>query len=321
MGFTQQFYDAGHKYGLDNMAVTPAQVIKFQGILGQPTGDTNSWGNSDPLIGQPLSSSVTFSSGVTATAAFTLTSYTTVAIASVSYTRTDTKELIYAAVGSASISASNFGDALQDWYLFSGADILNGNSYDNVLKGYTGNDRIDGGPGTDTAYFSGFKSKYQITKSGTAISVSGPDGADTLLNVERLHFDDFTLAFDLNSNAGQAYRLYQAALNRTPDKVGLGAQIGGLDSGMSLLQIAQNFMDSAEFKMKYGANLSNSGFVTQLYSNVLHRAPDASGYAHQVGALDSAAASRAQLLVNFSESPENQAALIGVIQNGIEYQA
>jgi serralysin len=52
---------------------------------------------------------------------------------------------------------------------------------------------------------------------------------------------------------------------------------------------------------------------------VLHRAPDAGGLAFHTGNLATGAASRAATLVGFSESPENQAALIGVIQNGMEF--
>jgi serralysin len=52
---------------------------------------------------------------------------------------------------------------------------------------------------------------------------------------------------------------------------------------------------------------------------VLHRAPDAGGLAYHTGNLDSGGNSRAQVLVGFSESPENQAALIGVIQGGMAY--
>jgi hypothetical protein len=113
--------------------------------------------------------------------------------------------------------------------------------------------------------------------------------------------------------------MYQAAFDRAPDLPGLGAQINGMDNGLSLLLIAQNFMDSAEFKLKYGVNLANGDFVTQLYQNVLHRTPDEGGYAHQLNAIDTGIVTRAQLLVNFSESPENKVAVIGSIQNGIEY--
>lgn len=211
--------------------------------------------------------------------------------------------------GNDTIVGSNFGDRL---FGYSGNDII---------AGGLGNDRIDGGAGIDTVIFNSARSQAQIVQSTSGLTVSenrSTTATDTLFNVERLKFADSAIAFDVTANAGQAYRLYRAALDRTPDAVGLGAQINGLDAGMSLLQVAQNFINSAEFQSKYGVGLSNAAFVSQLYNNVLHRAPDPTGYAVQVNALNSGM-SRAQLLINFSESNENfNATLVGVA-NGIEY--
>ena len=89
-------------------------------------------------------------------------------------------------------------------------------------------------------------------------------------------------------------------------------------AGLSLTQVAQGFIDSPEFSAAYGS-LSNSDFVTQLYANVLHRAPDAAGLKFHVDLLNAGNISRAQDLVGFSESTENQAALIGIIGNGFAY--
>lgn len=214
--------------------------------------------------------------------------------------------------------------------VLSQSDTITGSQYNDRLFGFAGNDRLislggndylDGGAGVDTAMYSGTRGSYNYSFVNGVITVAdrtGLQGTDTMTNVERLSFADGNVAFDINGNAGQAYRLYQAALDRKPDMTGLGAQINGLDSGMSLQQISQNFINAAEFGLKYGAGLSNEAFVTQLYANVLHRAPDAGGFAVQVNALNTGM-SHAQLLVNFSESPENyQATLVG-IQNGIEY--
>jgi hypothetical protein len=180
---------------------------------------------------------------------------------------------------------------------------------------------MDGGKGLDRVVYAQGIDAFDLSFASQALTVTSKTGTkvkDTLVNVERIAFADTSVALDIDGNAGQAYRLYQAALNRKPDLAGLGVQMNGLDSGMSLQQIAQNFINSAEFGVKYGTNLSNGAFVTQLYANVLHRAPDPGGYAVQVNALDNGV-SRAQLLVNFSESPENyQATLVG-IQNGIAY--
>jgi hypothetical protein len=84
-------------------------------------------------------------------------------------------------------------------------------------------------------------------------------------------------------------------------------------------QVAQNFVDSLEFKVLFGANASNAQLVEGMYRHVLHRAPEAGGTAYWIDVLDRGAATKAQVLQGFSESAENQAALIGVIGHGIAY--
>lgn len=199
----------------------------------------------------------------------------------------------------------------------SGAEYLKGFGGNDMIEGGVGNDVIDGGAGTDTAVYAGQSSSYQVIKSSTGYAVvGGADGGDSLLNIERIKFADKTIALDTGGNAGQAYRLYQAAFDRKPDTGGLSFQTKILDDGWALTDIAKNFIDSPEFSTKYGS-LNNSQFVSQLYANVLHRAADAGGLDYHVTNLDKGM-SRAQVLVGFSESPENQAAIIGSIQNGID---
>jgi hypothetical protein len=126
------------------------------------------------------------------------------------------------------------------------------------------------------------------------------------------------VALDVHGTAGEAYRLYQAAFDRTPDKAGLGYWIDAMDKGMTLTQAAAGFAGSAEFAHLYGANASDTQFVQALYQNVLHRAGDSAGADFWLHALGSSV-TRADVLANFSESAENQAQVIGTIQNGIDY--
>jgi hypothetical protein len=77
-----------------------------------------------------------------------------------------------------------------------GADNITGNSTDNTLRGDGGNDTIDGGAGTDSAVFAGPRSAYTLTAlAGNGVRVVGPDGTDTLTNIERLVFDDQTVTW------------------------------------------------------------------------------------------------------------------------------
>jgi len=192
---------------------------------------------------------------------------------------------------------------------------LGGNDF---IKGMQGDDFIDGGDGLDTAIFSGQIGDYNVTKQGNNVIVDGPDGFDTLVHVERLIFDDYALAFDIDDNAGQAYRLYQAAFDREPDKGGLGYWINHLDQGLSLQAVATGFIGSNEFKGLYGPNPSNEAFVNLLYQNVLNRQPDAGGEAYWLNHL-STGMTREMVLIGFSESAENQTAVQGRIESGILY--
>jgi len=75
-----------------------------------------------------------------------------------------------------------------------GADQIRGNSADNRITGGQGNDSIDGGLGSDTVVFAGNRSQYTITWNGQTGTVTGPDGTDTITNVEFLQFADQTVA-------------------------------------------------------------------------------------------------------------------------------
>lgn len=198
-----------------------------------------------------------------------------------------------------------------------------------IIRTWAGNDviydtnanlsstKIDGGFGIDRAVYSQAREKYSTLIGADGIHIKGAGLDDTLLNIERIKFSDKIIAFDVQGNAGQAYRLYKAALDRTPDPNGLAGWIKYMDDGSQLTSMAQQFIDSQEFRTKYGS-LDNAGFVNQLYINVLARKGEAAGVEGWVNGL-AKGLSRAQVLAGFSESSENQANVIGQIKDGIAY--
>ena len=204
------------------------------------------------------------------------------------------------------------GAVIENLIAGSGNDILTGNSANNA---------INGGAGFDRMIFTGKRSEYTlsgtITQETVRDTIAGRDGTDSLVNVERLKFTDQVVALDLNGNAGQAYRLYKAALDRTPDAQGLAGWIKYMDDGGSLTAMAQMFIGSNEFTGKYG-QLDNSGFVNRLYLNVLARNGETDGINGWVNGMNNGL-SRAQVLEGFSESGENQANVLGLIKDGIGY--
>lgn len=179
---------------------------------------------------------------------------------------------------------------------------------------------IDGGPGIDTVMYHNDRSAFTVSRSGTDVYVqhSLSTVADRLVGVERAVFSDGAIAFDTAGTGGQAYRLYQAAFNRTPDTGGVGYWMSVLDSGGSLAAVADSFINSAEFKSLYGAAPTNAAFVNLLYTNVLHRPGEQAGIDFWIDSLEKGV-SRRDLLMQFSESAENQAGVLHLIANGFDY--
>jgi hypothetical protein len=183
---------------------------------------------------------------------------------------------------------------------------------------------VDGGNGFDRLQIETLHEAGCIMKQDDgSLHFNGPEGGDTitLANIERVDFEDGTLAYDSEGLAGQAYRLYQASFDRVPDVEGLGFWIKTLDSGVvNLLETAGYFITSQEFGTAYGENagLSDTRFLDLLYANVLDRSPDQAGYDFWSAQQDNGV-SRAQMLVCFSESQELKTTLSPIIDDGIWY--
>jgi len=219
-----------------------------------------------------------------------------------------------------------------------GNDLLDGRAGNDRLLGGAGSDRllagsgrdfIDGGDGDDTTVFSGMRGDYSVTDQDGQILVTrlaAPDEVATLVNVERVEFSNETLAsFNVGPPqsqteifAGEAFRLYLAAFDRLPDSDGLGYHTKSLQNGLPLWEVARQFTASPEFASRYGRP-DDADFVNLLYRNVLDRDADAPGMAYYLERLETGVMTRSDVLVGFSESPENQASLLGLGQLPLLY--
>ncbi len=181
--------------------------------------------------------------------------------------------------------------------------------------------------GTDTLEFEGPRSRYDISvdaQGNGVVENSLTQVAWSVSSIERLSFLDGTLAFDLDGEAGQAYRLYQAAFDRVPDLEGLTYWIGRLDSGTtSLNAVADSFIHSPEFIRTYGTpqTVSNAQYVELLYNHTLGRISDREGFNYWTNKLDTHQTNRGDLLAFFSESDENHARVEPDINDGIWFLA
>lgn len=201
------------------------------------------------------------------------------------------------------------------------ATVATGTDGNDYLAGKANGQQINGGNGIDTIYYDDSQGSFGVTRGNDNVITVRPwygGTGDVLTGVERLLFNNQAKALDIDGHGGQAYRLYQAAFNRTPDSAGLGFWMSRMDNGQSLQSVAHDFVASTEFTNAYGSKPSDAAFVNQLYHNVLHRDGEAAGVAHWLQVLG-AGTSRENVLVAFSESQENQTALIGQIGNGFWY--
>jgi hypothetical protein len=77
-----------------------------------------------------------------------------------------------------------------------GNDTLSGFGGNDTLDGGSGNDAMDGGANDDTAVFTGNLGSYTLVDRGAyGVSVVGPDGSDSIINVEHLRFANGTVHY------------------------------------------------------------------------------------------------------------------------------
>ncbi len=199
--------------------------------------------------------------------------------------------------------------------------VTYGTAGNDMLNGGAGNDTMDGGIGIDVAAFSVARASYVITRAGATITVqanSGNDDTDTLTNVERLKFSDFSVALDVSGNAGTTAKILGAVFGKAAvankEYAGIGLQL--LDGGMSYLDLMQLAINAA-----LGAGASNEAVVKLLYENVVGTPPPVADLAFYKGLLDSGAHTRASLGVLAADTLLNttNVNLVGLAASGLDY--
>ena len=227
-----------------------------------------------------------------------------------------------------------YGTEIENAWGSSGADQIIGNSLDNTIAGYAGDDELvgmegrdslwggsgndwlaggsgddylDGGDGAwDAAVIELLPSQYSLN----AGILSGPEGNDTLIDIERIYFDfdvgdsTFLTYIDLNEFidpdgiGGDAVSgvteslngiadLYVAYFNRAPDPDGLSYWFVEINNGtLSLVDTAKSFTDQQEYRDTYPEGLGNREFIQRIYQNLFDREPDQAGWDYWENDLD-----------------------------------
>jgi len=205
--------------------------------------------------------------------------------------------------------------------------MLDNESVFNYIDTGEGNDRIvgfidgvvvDGGEGVDDMQLFGMREEYQIvpTEFGFKITDSNEDSL-SIEEIDRLHFDDVSIAFDYEGAAGEIFRAY-TMFGRSPDQDGMGYWIDAMDEGMDDTKLVNCFVNSEEFTTQY-AETDNLTFLQKLYVNALQREGDEAGLAYWLTQLDNGA-SRDSVIQPIVQSPESFALYASVGSAGIEFQ-
>ncbi|MRD48194.1 calcium-binding protein [Caenimonas koreensis] len=204
-----------------------------------------------------------------------------------------------------------------------GNDTLEGAGGDDRLSGDGGNDSLVGGPGLDVAVFTGGASAHVITfdsvlGSWSVSATTGPDGTDSLASIERLEFQDFSVALDLDGNAGVVALLIGTVFGEPflSSKSLVGIALDYLDHGGSELALVQAALD-----YWIGPNASNSAYVETVYSNLFGSPPAAQDREYLLGLLDAHVLTQVQMteIAMHTTYSEANIGYAGLQESGLAY--
>ena len=196
-------------------------------------------------------------------------------------------------------------------------DSITGNDANNVLRGGAGNDTLVGGAGIDAAVFNGDKSSYTISNDAGTLTVQGGDGNDSLTAIERLHFSDVRLAFDLDSDAGFIAKLLgvlagkDAVANKEFVGIGLKALEGSTQEGLM----------GAALDAVLGPNYTSGSVIDMLFLNVAGVQPSDAQRTLYAGQIDDGTFSAVSLSIAVAETDLNATniGLVGLATTGLEF--
>jgi len=227
-----------------------------------------------------------------------------------------------------------------------GADQMLGGSSNDTFTGNTGNDYINGSSGIDTSVYRGLRSNYTITTTATtdrtdpsgtsqltgflvSDGTSNRDGADTLINIERLHFADSKVALDLGvtQSAGKAALLLGAVLPGqlvydSSKQALLGVVINLFDSNYSTRDLAGALLRLPIWNILTGVeNPTNDHIANYLLTNVNNGvAPSITSLTNGINALNTERI-QGEWLASLATSTANQTHIniVGVQLTGLSY--
>jgi len=184
---------------------------------------------------------------------------------------------------------------------------------DDVVQVDSGSRIIHGGLGTDTVKVAGKLEDYQLNQSVAKItltSLTNPNDVQTLVNVEKVQFADQTQTFSFDDAIKAIAGTYQQMFGRQGDVNSVNFWTDAIKKkGLSLGQMAVEFMHSPEQLQKIGFDISKADIPTQVeqfYQSFLGRTFDTVGKAFWVDKLTTGELNLESLATTVIESVEMQ---------------
>jgi len=202
-------------------------------------------------------------------------------------------------------------------------DVLKGNDKNNFFAPGLGNDIIDGRGGFNQAYWSEPLSAFEVLMSEWSndwmvSDRAGINGSNSLRNIDRIHFQDRSVALDVQGKAGNAAKAMTLLLG--PQSL----------NDLALTGLVLHLMDANNYSLEQimavgiqhvlGSKPSHEQVIELLYNGLYGFKPSPAVTASLVGLLQVHTPS--QLAVLATELPEQHlvhVTLTGVLQHGFEY--
>ncbi len=174
------------------------------------------------------------------------------------------------------------GDAGANW--LRGDDSVRGGAGDDTLSGGGGDDTLEGAGGTDPAAWSGTAAGHRLgfaDDTWTVTDLSGAEGADTVLQVERLQFSDRTVIVDSAVHGSYddlpdgLWHFFIVAFDAAPGVTYMDQLAEASRFGMSVKEIVDVFTTKPQFTEVYPATLDEQALAEAMVANIVKDSADA----------------------------------------------
>jgi len=186
-----------------------------------------------------------------------------------------------------------------------------------------GGELLVGNWGLDTVTYKGAREDYTVTLSTAGADVrdnAGTNGTDRLVQIERIHFSDMSLALDMQGHAGEVLQILGAVFGADAihNKAYAGIGLHYLDQ----LNFTATELMALALNVRLGEQAANPAEVVRtLYQNVVGVLPTASVQQEFVGLIESGQHTPVSLAMLAAQTSLNltQVGLMGTPAVPLEY--